>query len=263
MKAINYRTSKAGNKIVRGIVDAAIDPRETRDAAIAAVQATQEYNTLVVRIETYNAYIDQLVNEGYSPGKPDTLPVEILQELQNKISLVAQQQALLRQMQDDYAAANPIFLKPRDAVLAADAEADLVSADMVEGKYVKVNTDANDDFVSHVQADSKQGTVYRLPNTMNWITADEPDSDIPAEAVFNEPDQAEIDTMETTRIAGLTAGEKATEKAAYVIEAENQYVHSATMADTLGTQGEIDAAKAAALTAYNNRLTELDGIYGP
>jgi len=263
MKSITYNISSNGNRIALGISSAKIDPRETRNAAITALQTTPEYAELLARITTYNDYINQLVADGYKVGKPDTLPSAILTEMQNKLTLVAQQQATLRQMEADYIAANPIYLTPMESVLVDDATADLVSADMVENKYVKINVDANGDFTGHVQADSVRGTVYRLPNSLSWISATEPDEDIPAEALYVEPDQAEIDIIEANRIDGLTAGEKATEKATMNEIAQNQYVHDSTMADILGTQQEIDDAKAAALQAYNNRLAELDGIYGP
>lgn len=261
MKALLYYETAKGNRLLVSIGEASIDPLETSNNGTKHAHKSPKFGELKARIKNYNDYLAKCKADGIKFADDDTVPPKVRAELRNRLLVVAGLQDELLVIKKDYEKENPIYMLPASSMLVDDQHAADIELADTEGKVIALRTGKGDVYAGYELIENNQGKSYRMPKSMKRLIVQEPDEDIPGNAMFEAPDEYELKAMDNERIAKLSAEDKAKEKADRIKMIKNQFAIDVIAADLEESPEATDAVKAEARTQYDARLKEIEAIY--
>lgn len=256
MKTLLFKITPKGTKILKGIVDARIDPLETKAKAVAYVMTLEEYGQLQAMFPRYEAITERYQATVRRTKQHFQCP-DILMHLKN----IAEKQLELMALQKEYEANNPVYLTPANAVLVEKEIAVIIETAMSKAKYISLAVDDSGCCFSHSVLSGKSvGKAYRKRGSMEWNVIEYPDEALPEDALFDSPDASELEAMEIDRIAALDVAPRANEKALKITAAEDVYVTACARADYLPSTHP-SKEKAAAETVLQGAKKKINQLY--
>jgi len=255
MKALGYKETPLGSKIIKSIKDAKLNKLETNRRAIEHTKTLPDYSKLMILFDEQKKLVEQ-----YQASRRRSLDSPQMRLLLNDM---ADLQAKLEKVREDYAKANPVYLVPSMAVLAEDSLVETMLAEASEPDYISITGIENGLAVSYSVIKSHSvGKKYRMPGDINWRVIVNPDETLPDNAVFTDPDAAELAEANRKRVSKLTAEQKEAEKENRKKGLQQIYASDIIISDIdSGQHSTPEAAKKAAKKRYEKAISDLNELY--
>lgn len=261
MKILNFVITASSNKIATSITEAFIDPLETKNRALEVVQKTPAFKELNARIAAYQDYVKKLKKDGVKFADLKSIPEHIKVEVKTKLGKIKESQGLLNDMHKKEMEDSPVFLLPNHAFLVSDKQPEeLLNLINDSDVFVKI-IEADIEAVMYEVIPDNLGKKYRLPDSQFWLIVTEPDHLIPGNAVFEDPEPAEIERIESVRVSGLTKVEKYDEAVSMRDHAERAYLDELILAEVKDKEEDITAYKKAAKQRLKQCYKDIDKKY--
>lgn len=264
MKALNYVVTPNGKLVMTEITEPYIDPLETKRAAVAKTTVTPEFKQLQASIKHYNKFVEKARKDNVRWADPASVPDRTKKELEMKLSGIQAQQDKLQQMEAQEMVDNPHYLVAGNAALIADdlAASIRASRENFDGEnIVVVELSAHGGIEALDVRPNILGKLYRMPGTSVWIAIQEPDEFFPDNALFEAPDEGELEKIELARIQALDPDSREAEKQDAITDAKNVLVRETIAAGACDTPEAENVALEAAKEDYKASLKYLDNKY--
>lgn len=264
MKALNFVVTPNGKLIMTGLTEPYIDPLETKKAAVAMTTATPEFKELQASVEHYNKFLEKARKNNVRWGDPVNVPEHAKKELEIKLSGIQAKQEKLMQMEAQEMLDNPRYLVAGNAALITDDLAEEISTarENYDGEnIVVVELSEHGGIEAWEVRPNILGKLYRLPDTVAWIIIEEPDEFFPDNALFEDPDEGELEKMDLARIHALDAKGREAEKLAAVIDVKNVLMRETIAAGCADTPEAEKVVLEAAKASYREELASIEHIY--
>lgn len=265
MKVLSYKKTAKGLLIVTAITDPNVNVLESKKAAVKITTATPEFKSLEASISLYNKFVEKCRADKVRWADPENVPEHIMQELKIKLAAITEKQQYLVSMEAQEIAENPVYLLPVNAVFITDElDKEILASEVqiVDDTLITVELSKAGQVSAWEVRPDVMGRLYRLPDSPVWQMIVEPDEIFPDNAVFEDPDELELERIETARIKALDPSSLAEEKQRRVVGVKNVLMRETLAAEHEDTPEAIEAAKDAAGEDYKAAIAGLELTYG-
>lgn len=258
MKTIFYKKTNQGGMLAIEIRDANINPLETQKNAIEHIKQKDEYREFESIFPEFEA-----ASERYQAIVRRTKQHFECPDIKRLLIDLRGKQDKLISLQKEHEKENPIFLTPSNGLLVDTNTAEVIQNAM-DAVYVMLNIDQDGKFIDFsVMPPESVGIKYRMRGCMEWRYTEYPDDIVPDSAMFENPDEQELEEIETARVSALPIELKRREKDLKLKSSIDTYLLACARADYLpsGEYANPEDEKKAANKKYKAEIKKIEQLY--